>query len=473
MTQSNIPYALRRYYSGGHPPAGAAAVSSALPLKGARADRGARMKETLTDAALALPVVILLISFTLPPEMSISLGSLRLSPYRICLMIYLFPALMCVIRRQEGGFCLPDFCIFLHGIWATLALIVNMGMADGIESGGIYFIETFGAYILARAYVPSVRDYRDVVFLIFKIAAVLLAFAALESLSGHHLIRNIFKAVLGGAGPHYIEPRLGLTRAFTSFEHPILFGVFSASAFAGTYYVVAQGRLCFATLKKLSVIMGATFFSLSGGPYTALALQIGLIAWDKITKGIKGRWYILLSILSAAWVVLTLLSNRSPILVFISYLTFSARSAYNRVHIWDYGTAEVARHPLFGIGLNDWIRAPWMSSSMDNYWLLTTVRYGVPAFIFMLLAIILIIKAIHPRKAPNGLLKNGRKAFVVMLLGFALSGLTVHFWNALMVQFFFFLGCGLGLRDQRSSSVSSIQPQNERRSRHGSIRYYS
>ena len=276
-------------------------------------------------------------------------------------------------------------------------------------------------------------------------AASLLVFAAIESFSGTHILRDPFRAIFGGAGPHAVEPRLGLMRAFASFEHPILYGVFVASAFSGTYYVLCDAKLNYLTSKKLSVVILATFFSLSGGPFTALAFQMGLICWDRMTRGITGRWKILMGIIIGSWSVISLLSNRSPILIFISYLTFSAESAYNRVHIWNFGSAEVMRHPYLGIGLGDWVRAPWMSASMDNYWLLTTMRYGIPALVFFLLAIWVIAKRIRSVTSLSGPARNAAKAWLITTMSFALAGLTVHLWNAVMVLFFFFVGCGMAI----------------------------
>lgn len=410
----------------------------------------------------ALPVVILLMTFALPPETSLSIGSLRLSPYRVTLIVMLIPAINKMLQNRRVPVGLPDGLMALHGMWAALSLIITMGLGEGIESAGIYFIETFGAYVVARAYIRTVEDYAAVMKLIFTVAAALLFFAFIESFSGQHILRVPFKAVFGGPGPHYIEPRLGLTRAFASFEHPILFGVFSASALAGTYYILTDQTITSTNIKKLAIVVFATFFSLSGGPFTALALQIGLIAWDRFTAGIDNRWGILMGIIGLAWFVLSLLSNRSPVLIFISYLTFSANSAYNRVHIWNYGTAEVGRHPLFGIGLNDWIRAPWMSSSMDNFWLLTTVRYGIPALIFLVLTLVIIGRAQAKRRHKDPALKNARKAWLITILSFGLAGLTVHFWNALMVQFFFLVGCGMALTVS-SAKAAPKQAQNLQR----------
>jgi hypothetical protein len=67
--------------------------------------------------------------------------------------------------------------------------------------------------------------------------------------------------------------------------------------------------------------------------------------------------------------VVDLLSNRTPFHVFVTYLTFSVETGYARIMIWNWGIAEVMRHPVFGIGLAEWERPLWKSGSMDNFWL--------------------------------------------------------------------------------------------------------
>ena len=56
-----------------------------------------------------------------------------------------------------------------------------------------------------------------------------------------------------------------------------------------------------------------------------------MIVWEKMT-GAKWKLLALLGVL--AYIVVDLLSNRSPIQVLISYGTFNQGTAYNRVLIW-------------------------------------------------------------------------------------------------------------------------------------------
>ena len=100
----------------------------------------------------------------------------------------------------------------------------------------------------------------------------------------------------------------------------------------------------------------AVVSSLSSGAILSVVVQAMLIGWDKVTAAVTRRWAILATIVLTAYLVVDAISNRSPIDVFISYLTFNADTSYMRVHIWNYGTQSVMKHPILGVGLNDWER---------------------------------------------------------------------------------------------------------------------
>ena len=171
------------------------------------------------------------------------------------------------------------------------------------------------------------------------------------------------------------DMRMGLFRAQGVVDHPILWGVFCSIAIANTYYLYRDRRVRRLVLTAFSTAM--TFTSLSSGPLLSAVLQLGMISWGWITRN---AWWVLVGLVVFGYVTVDLLSNRTPVQVLISYLTFNPGSGYWRLHIWNYASAEVLRHPLFGIGLNDWARPGWLaSSSVDNFWLNTAMRYGFRA----------------------------------------------------------------------------------------------
>lgn len=403
---------------------------------------------TDTFQILPWPVTALLIALALPTETSIYVGSLRLSPYRIVLVLTLIPSLTRLFCHRSVSLQAVDMLMLGHSIWVLIAFIVNEGVGQGIESGGIYVIESLGAYLVARCWIRTREQFEAFCRVVVFMITVMVLFTLPEAVTGYHFIQEAFRTVLGGASVPQIEPRLGLTRAFGSFDHPILYGTFCATAFAATYYVVCAARLGAKEIKTMAVVGLATFLSLSSGAFVAMGIQLMLVGWDRITRGITNRWMILGGLFTAGWVMLSLLSNRSPIKVLISYLTFSAHSAYNRILIWDYGTQEVARHPLFGIGFSDWQRPEWMhSDSMDNFWLVTAVRYGLPALILLLAAALLTMHRLRNLRFADGALGRCRSAWIISIAGIAIAGITVHFWNSLFILFMFLLGTGLWLID--------------------------
>ena len=202
---------------------------------------------------------------------------------------------------------------------------------------------------------------------------------------------------------------------------PILFGVFSASFLGGVYYVLGVGRLRPASLLKSGIVVLSVFFSLSTGPYLTLLAQFFVMLWDRISRGLQCRWWLLAGSIAGLYVVVDLLSNRTPFHVLVSYFSLSSRSAYNRILIWEYGSAEVARHPLFGIGFAEWLRPPWMSGSMDNFWLLEAVRYGLPATLLLVAAVLWLGYRLGRLKLREPQLRNGRMAWMVTMVGFALG----------------------------------------------------
>jgi len=397
---------------------------------------------------LPWPVTALVIALTMPSETSVYVGSLRLSPYRILLIITLFPSLNLLLSYRVGAPHIVDFLMIAHSLWVLLAFVVNEGLGQGFESGGIYIVESLGAYLVGRCWIRTRRDFEAFCRLVFFMVLGMLFFTIPESLTGVHFIKQAFQAALGGGGIPYIEPRLGLTRAFGSFDHPILYGTFCATTVAATYYVVCSAKIGTRQLVTMSAVGLATFLSLSSGAFVAMGIQGFLIAWDRLTRGISNRWTMLGGLFALGWIFLSLLSNRSPIKVFISYMTFSAHSAYNRILIWEYGTKEVARHPLFGIGFADWQRPDWMhSSSMDNFWLVTAVRYGLPALILLLLAVFVTMRRIGKVQNADDSFLRYRLAWIIGILGIGIAGITVHFWNSLFGLFMFLLGTGAWMLD--------------------------
>lgn len=206
----------------------------------------------------------------------------------------------------------------------------------------------------------------------------------------------------------------------------------------------------FGGMGKVAGVVLATFMSASGGPYVVLMMQGFVAAWERVLGAVQGRWAALFSLFLVAYVAIDLFSAKTPFHVFVNYFTFSKQSAYNRILIFDFGTAEVARHPFFGIGLGEWQRPVWMSDSMDNFWLVTAVRYGLPALFLLLALLIGLVWSVGQKKNLSPVVRRARHAWAFTLFGITVAAATVHLWNALFVLFFFLLGSGAWLLDAQA-----------------------
>jgi hypothetical protein len=370
-----------------------------------------------------------------------------------------------LLSGRAGRMTVFDALVLAHCTWALMALIKWGGLAQGIESGGIYIVEFAGAYLLGRVYIRSYEDFAAVARAYVALVVGMLVFTIPEALTSVHILHDGISAAVGGPPAPFIEQRMGLERTFGPFDHPILYGVFSASAFSLAYFVVAERRLM--NMRGMAQVAGvgvATFMSASGGPYVVLMMQGFVAAWQRVLGRVQGRWAALFTLFAVTYVAIDLFSTKTPFHVFINNFTFSRQSAYNRILIFEFGTAEVARHPVFGIGLGDWERPVWMSDSMDNFWLVIAVRYGLPALAFLLALLLGLVWCAGRRNDLPEDWRRARHAWAFTLFGITVAAATVHLWNALFVLFVFLIGAGAWLIDARPGQAAAPRPQSPRAS---------
>lgn len=388
-----------------------------------------------------------LIALAIPNEFSIMLGSLRLSPYRIYILVLFLPCLLHLVTNRAGRINVVDIMVFFHGTWCVIALMKTHGLGQGLESGGIIAAEAIGAYLIARRSIRNVQQYRAAISTLALLVYVIGTFALIEIFTGQHILREISAAMMGKSPPNPMEPRLGLERAFGSFEHPILYGVFCSSVIAPVFLAMPPTTALYIRWMRVLLAFIACFCSLSAGPMAGMMTQFYILFYEAFTRiiGLQKRWFILAGILIFGYFFIDFLSNRRPVDVVISYLVFNSATAYNRLLIWEYGSAEAMRYPIFGIGFNQWTRPRWMSrsGSMDNFWLLLAVRYGMLAFITVAVAMLWLIYRMCQRRLTRGAQGRCRLAWIIGLAGLFVAGATVHYWNALFVLFFFYLGSGI------------------------------
>jgi O-antigen ligase len=422
------------------PPKGTTVPEAApTPEQAAAPVASTRKAAQVHEKSLNWLVPLLMWSLVLP--VILNLGPLRLSPNRLILVLTVVPLVVMWLSGFAGRIRTADILVILSSLWIALTLIVYGG-TPLIETAGITGIEMLGPYLMARCFIRTEAQYASLIRTLYWIALVLAPIAAVEAMTGIRLLGRLFDPFFV-TFPYGSNIRWGMIRAQTGFEHPILFGCFTAFLFSPIYF---QLRARMSPVKAFALALPvpiATFFALSMGAYLGLLIQFMLIGWAFMTRKVQARWQIIAGLTLFAYVFVDVMSNRTPFEVFISYLTFDAHTAYWRVLIFTFGMENVWGHPIFGLGLGDWERPYFMyTSSVDNFWLLMAMRHGIPGFLLIAGSYVAVMTALMRAKPLQTSVQVHRKALVFSLIGLGVAIITVHLWTASFVFFMFMLGAG-------------------------------
>lgn len=398
----------------------------------------------LARARLAAPVAIYLLAVVLP--VTFSLGPLKMNGVRLVLIVLIIPLMINLLRGRYGRILPVDILFFAHMAWVTLALAMN-NPSQVVTNVGSTGVEFLGGYLLARAYIRNAGDFVSLIRWLAVIALCLLPFALLESRTGRPMIIDAINSIPGISSVKAVNSgqRLGMERAQTVFAHPIHSGLFFSIVFA----LVFNGmKGVFSTTTRYATAASAavcTFLALSSGALLALILQLFMILWAGIFRNNVRKWQILLGLFVILYIAIDIASTRTPIRVFMTYATFSAHTAYWRSIIFDWGMINVWANPLVGLGLNDWVRPKFMvSGSMDNFWLVMAVRYGIPGFLLIAAGYLLTLWKMGRRDfSGDPLMLNLRRAWMFCMVGITFVLITVHIWHTVYSFVFFIFGSGI------------------------------
>jgi hypothetical protein len=317
------------------------------------------------------------------------------------------------------------------------------------------FVETAGSYFLARVYIRSADDFLNMARALFGLVAFLFPFAVIEATTGQDLLLKAWSAILTSYESSGEDVRAGFHRVQSVFDHPILYGICVGSTLAMTHLVLGRESSPAKRWARTSLNGAAALLSLSSAPIAAVVMQAMLVMWNWALRRVRFRWKILWVLLMASYLVISMGSNQGAVKFYISHLTFDPQTGWHRLLIWQYGSASVLDHPLFGIGFNEWARESWMSSSVDMFWLLHAMRHGLPAGLLILAAFFLLFLPISFRKSSDQRVEAYRTAYLIAMISFFVVGWTVHFWAMAYMWFLFMLGSGAWLLDLRAASGST------------------
>ena len=402
-------------------------------------------------AGLPWPALFFVIGLIIP--LFLHIGPLRMSVYRVVLLICLFPAIIALFSGKVGRIRVPDIAIILICLWSTLSYFYNHGVAPMIERVGIFSIETWGSYLIGRVYIRTPDALLKLSRLLFFIALAMVPFALVELQTGRNLWIEIFDRFGGSYTNQIKERRMGFDRVQGPFSHPIHFGVFIGALIGLTFYVVGyHATTTMRYLRALAVaVIGA--FALSSGPITAITVQLFIIAWDIVLRSVKARWKILIVVSVVMYVAVDLYSNRSPFEVLIAYTAMNAATAYGRILVWIWGTKSIWENPLFGIGLSgEWERPWWMnSSSVDMFWIVPGMAHGVFTWVMWFVLFFGVFIPVARQKLQSARLQSYRLGYLCSAFGLFAVGWTVHFWDAVYAFLLLMIGAGVWFLDWRET----------------------
>lgn len=403
---------------------------------------------TVSATAFATPILIYFLALIMPSELAVNLFGLTLIPVRVALLVLFVPAVLQLLRTRELTIQPFDVFLVLALLWLLVALTVNNGFDKGAKFGGSLVLEALGGYVLARTYVRTYAQFTYAVRTYFMFVLVAASVAIPETFFGIQFAHDLAAAITGlpKAVISSEAGRLGLARANSTFDHPILYGTFCASALGLVWYLYSARPERWA---RALAIAGATLCAVSSASLLACLLIVAFIVWERRTRRIPNRAAFLMAGLAAIYLTIELVSNRSAIEVLISLVALDPWTAYYRILIWENASVDLANHPFAGVALNAWTRATWMTGSVDAFWLNMALMGGLPVVALLGLSVVTLLAQVH-RRAGLGETRQrwqARLGWTATILVVCLQAFTVHYWGAMNSWFFFLVGLGAWMAD--------------------------
>lgn len=385
-------------------------------------------------------VALFIIALMIPTSATFFIGPILLTPMKILLVLLTVPVTLQVLASRPR---LHDWLFLGFVGWVSMCTMINYG-GGGITVAGIFLTANLGAYGLAATALRRVEDIiRTTQAMTFGV--LLLGVLALpENILQVNYLQDAISAYTDYWPKLQTDFRLGMLRASSVFSHPIMYGTFCASVLSFAWYTqqTGAGRVLWVVL-----VTAATLTALSSGPLLVLMLQLGLILTERFTRSVKNRFRLFLAAAIALYVLLDIASDRGPIKLVLSTMTFNPGTAYYRLLIWEHGSDDVLRHPIFGFRPETWTRLYWMRSSVDNFWLVTAFRGGFPAVFLLLGAVVAVLVALfrQPDQDLPPKLAGMRRAAAYSLLALCICAGTVHYFGKIEPLFPFYFGIAVAM----------------------------
>lgn len=314
----------------------------------------------------------------------------KLTVGRIGILLLLIPALI-KLTRANRRLILSDYLVCMAAAW-MIGTAAYTGDGDDISSAAAESIEYAGGYFVARGLLFGYAALTSMTKVLKIVALVAISLALADNLSGRLVTYNTLAQLSGSASLLGVDFRMGMVRAASTFDHPILFGTFCSI----TGIIFLSTETASKRILWVGLCLFGCFLSLSSAPMLFFLLAIATFAYDKLMKQFPWRWSAFWIAISAVLLVIFVVTNH-PIGWIISHLTLDPESGYFRLLIWDTALPKIAEEPWTGYAFNsldDYI----LDYTVDCVWLTLALRFGVPLVVLIILTN---ITAILPSGAPE------------------------------------------------------------------------
>ena len=334
-------------------------------------------------ASVPTALKLMTVAIFLPDELAFRLGGLLLSPLRLILMV-LTPVVLSrfarLMRNGQYRFVFSDLFVPLTGVWIIWSLMHSETVQDAINRGGLVVLEFCVTYIATRTLLSDGRQAIAFIGFLCSVIAIVGLLGAMDTVSHRYFTHELMRSLLGGAPIEDAGSRLGLLRATSTLEHPILLGFVCSVGLLLAASVPIRARLFAVSCCFLGMLL-----ALSAGPIQTAVIGFGLLAYNRVLSGIQFRWGVLIA-LGIAGITILFVTVDNPFGFVFNHLTFDAQSAYYRIYIWTVASAAVSDSPIWGWGFV--LPAIYdVPRTVDSVWLLWSLIYGIPGAVLLALSI--------------------------------------------------------------------------------------
>lgn len=373
----------------------------------------------------------------LPNEIAVFIGSVRFEPYRLFLIFYFFFS----VYRGTNGLLFDYEKYLLAAIgWVSISNISTMPGFTGIEPSLIYFLQLWVGYTIGRNAIRSIGSFRVFIGRYLGLILILAPLALYESQNGYRLTHVLASKITG----IYAEPslgqgyfRYGVHRSSTIFSHPILYSVCATAMFI---YVISNFYSGFIKSAFLLSIVAALYTAMTSAGFLMVMIIATLLMIERVSKSIHILKPMLVYGGILTLVVIELLSNRGAVKFLMSTLAFNPQTAYMRYAQFEYTKDDIMRSPWFGIN-GEWTRPIGIPGSVDNYWIIMALEYGLPNLLLMVVFWYKMGRLLY--------LEREKHAYVffayLSLASIGIAALTVHLFDRAQILTYLILGVYAGL----------------------------